>query len=125
MSSAPSERSFSMSTATNPARPRRVWRRVVFGCALLALVPTFAACVPVVPPSGPGNASFKNVAVTTTSTTATITFQSAVAGNVTVTVGTSLDPTTSKVGQVVLTHQATLKYSATIGGLKPKTGYSF
>src|SRR5215475_5505503 len=114
-----------MSTGTSPSRPRRVWRHVVFGCALLALLPTFAACVPVVPPSGPGNASFKNVAVTTTSTAATITFTSPVPGAITVTVGTSPDPTTSKVGEVVLAHQASLKYSATIGGLKPKTGYSF
>src|SRR4051794_12855046 len=77
------------------------------------------------PATALGNAAFTNVVVTTTASSAKITFASSATQKVRVTVGTGLDPLTSKVFQVELPYSASHKYVANVTGLHWSTGYSF
>src|SRR5436190_19740635 len=112
-----------MNTSTFPSTRRRNARVTV--AVFLALSVLFGIVSKARPAAAAGNASFTNLKVTTTDTTATIAFDAKPYVGITVTVGTSLDPTISKVGEVVLPVNATGHYTATFGGLKPSTGYSF
>ncbi|HTL86151.1 MAG TPA: hypothetical protein VL856_13265 [Acidimicrobiia bacterium] len=112
-----------MNSSTIPSTRRRTVRSTLV--VFVALSVLFGIISKARPASAAGNASFTNVTVTTTDTTATIAFDAKPYVGITVTVGTSLDPTISKVGEVILPVNGTNHYTATFAGLKPSTGYSF
>lgn len=104
---------------------RRPARTALVGVLALVLALGVGALVAGRPAAAAGNTSFTNVTVTTTDSSATISFDSSAFTSVYVTIGTGLDPTTSTVAQVVLPVSATHHYTTTIYNLKPSTGYSF
>ena len=115
--------SFTLGPPTMHRRPPA--RTALVGVLALVLALGFGALAATRPAAAAGNASFTNVAVTTTDASATISFDSSAFTSVYVTIGTGLDPTTSKVAEVVLPVSATHHYTTTIYGLKPSTAYSF